>query len=142
MKTINLREYYPYYKTDTFVEVPDEVAELLHRYKLKEASDYLRTYRHRAFYSLDINDGTEYSALPLLYQPSVFEIIERKRISELLYQGLSALPEKQRNRIYAYYFLGVSHAVIAKADGVSTRNVRLSISRGLKSLKKFLEKNL
>ena len=141
MKTINLREYYPYYKTDTFVEVPDEVAELLHRYKLKEASDYLRTYRHRAFYSLDINDGTEYSALPLLYQPSVFEIIERKRISELLYQGLSALPEKQRNRIYAYYFLGVSHAVIAKADGVSTRNVRLSISRGLKSLKKFLEKN-
>ena len=142
MKTINLREYYPYYKTDTFVEVPDEVAELLHRYKLKEASDYLRTYRHRAFYSLDINDGTEYSALPLLYQPSVFEIIERKRISELLYQGLSALPEKQRNRIYAYYFLGVSHAVIAKADGVSTRNVRLSISRGLKSLKKFLGKNL
>lgn len=142
MKTINLREYYPYYKTDTFVEVPDEVAELLHRYKLKEASDYLRTYRHRAFYSLDINDGTEYSALPLLYQPTVFEIIERKRISELLYQGLSALPEKQRNRIYAYYFLGVSHAVIAKADGVSPRNVRLSISRGLKSLKKFFEKNL
>lgn len=142
MKTINLREYYPYYKTDTFVEVPDEVAELLHRYKLKEASDYLRTYRHRAFYSLDINDGTEYSALPLLYQPTVFEIIERKRISELLYQGLSALPEEQRNRIYACYFLGVSHAAIAKADGVSTRNVRLSISRGLKSLKKFLEKNL
>ena len=85
MKTINLREYYPYYENDTFVEVPDEVAEVLHRYKLKEAADYLRTYRHRAFYSLDLNDGTEYSALPLLYQPTVYDIIERKRISELLY---------------------------------------------------------
>ena len=142
MKTINLREYYPYYENDTFVEVPDEVAEVLHRYKLKEAADYLRTYRHRAFYSLDLNDGTEYSALPLLYQSTVYDIIERKRISELLYQGLDALPEKQRTRIYAHYFLGVSQTTIAKADGVSARNVRLSISRGLKSLKKFLEEKL
>ena len=49
MKTINLREYYPYYENDTFVEVPDKVAEVLHRCKLKEAADYLRMYRHRAF---------------------------------------------------------------------------------------------
>lgn len=76
MKTINLREFYPHYETDTFVEVPDEIAELLHKYKLKEAADYLRTYRHRAFYSLDLDDGTEYSALPLLYQLTAFEIME------------------------------------------------------------------
>ena len=32
MKEINLRDYYPFYTTDTIVEVPDEVADLLHEY--------------------------------------------------------------------------------------------------------------
>ena len=36
MKEINLRDYYPFYITDTIVEVPDEVADLLYQYKLKE----------------------------------------------------------------------------------------------------------
>ena len=142
MKTINLREYYPYYTTDVFVEVPDEVAELLRQYKLKEAADFLRTYRHRAFYSLDYHDGVEYSALELLYQPSSYEILERQRITELLYQGLAALPEKQRNRIWAHYYLGMSKAAIAKAEGCHANSVKESIQRGLRQLKKFLEKNL
>lgn len=34
MKKINLRDYYPFYTTDTIVEVPDEVADLLHEYLL------------------------------------------------------------------------------------------------------------
>ena len=29
MKQINLKEYYPFYTTDTIVEVPDEVADIL-----------------------------------------------------------------------------------------------------------------
>ncbi|MFR1478271.1 MAG: sigma-70 family RNA polymerase sigma factor [Hydrogeniiclostridium mannosilyticum] len=43
MKKINLRDYYPFYTTDTIVEVPDEVADLLHEYKLNEAAYILRT---------------------------------------------------------------------------------------------------
>lgn len=142
MKKINLREYYPFYTSDVIVAVPDEIADLLHTCKLKEAADYLRAYRHNALYSLDLNDGIEYSALAVLYQPSPYEILERKRISALLYKGLLTLPEKQRNRIYAHYFLGISQTAIAKAEGISARNVRLSISRGLKSLKNFLEEIL
>lgn len=53
MKKINLRDYYPFYTTDTIVEVPDEVADLLHEYKLNEAAYILRTYRHKAYFSLD-----------------------------------------------------------------------------------------
>lgn len=45
MKEINLRDYYPFYTTDTIVEVPDEVADLLYQYKLNEAAYILRTYR-------------------------------------------------------------------------------------------------
>lgn len=50
MKEINLRDYYPFYITDTIVEVPDEVADLLYQYKLKEAAYALRTYRHKAYF--------------------------------------------------------------------------------------------
>lgn len=52
MKEINLRDYYPFYTTDTIVEVPDEVADLLYQYKLNEAAYILRTYRHKAYFSL------------------------------------------------------------------------------------------
>ena len=32
MKEINLRDYYPFYTQDAIVEVPDEVAALLHEF--------------------------------------------------------------------------------------------------------------
>ena len=41
MKQINLRDYYPHYKEDKIVEVPDEVAALLEDLDRKEES-YLR----------------------------------------------------------------------------------------------------
>ena len=50
MKEINLREYYPFYTQDVIVEVPDEVAALLHELKLAEAASFLRTYRHKAYF--------------------------------------------------------------------------------------------
>lgn len=53
MKKINLRDYYPYYTQDMIVEVPDEVADILREYKLAEAAYFLRTYRHKAYFSLD-----------------------------------------------------------------------------------------
>ena len=53
MKEINLRDYYPFYTQDAIVEVPDEVAALLYELKLAEAASFLRTYRHKAYFSLD-----------------------------------------------------------------------------------------
>mgnify|MGYP000975238360 FL=1 len=38
MKTINLRDYYPFYTSDCFIEVPDEVAAMLHDFELQEVS--------------------------------------------------------------------------------------------------------
>ena len=139
MKEINLREYYPFYTNDMIVEVPDEVADLLYRFKLNEAAYYLRTYRHKAFYSLDCDDGIEYASL--LTQPSLFEILEQRRLKGLVYKGLASLSEKQRQRIYAYYFLGMSKTAIARAENCDVSSVRDSIKRGLRQLEKFLEKN-
>ena len=53
MAIINLRDFYPYYTMDSFIEVPDEVAEAMAEFDRKEAAYRLRTYRHKAYYSLD-----------------------------------------------------------------------------------------
>ena len=63
MAIINLRDFYPYYTADSFIEVPDEVAEAMAEFDRREAAYRLRTYRHKAYYSLDREDGIEHSAL-------------------------------------------------------------------------------
>lgn len=63
MAIINLRDYYPFYTSDYFMEVPEDVVEMFKEFDRKEAAYRLRTYRHKAYYSLDRNDGIEHEAL-------------------------------------------------------------------------------
>ena len=101
MKEINLREYYPFYTQDVIVEVPDEVAALLHELKLAEAASFLRTYRHKAYFSLDYDVNVERDALVVVLTPA--DILEQKEENDRLYQAIASLPEKQRNRIMIGY---------------------------------------
>lgn len=112
MKKINLRDYYPYYTQDMIVEVPDEVALLLREYMLLEEAYRIRTYRYKAFYSLDRDEGIEREILQKPLNPA--EIWEQRQMTELIYKGLSKLPVKQRQRIYAHFFLGMSKADISQ----------------------------
>ena len=138
MKEINLRKYYPYHYThDVMVQVPDEVAELLQELARAEDAQRIRTYRHKAVYSLELmNEIREFPA----EGPLPEEILEQSNMRELLYKGLQSLPEKQRSRLIAYYFLGMSKAEIAHAEGTEETSVRKSIQRGLTTLRKFFEK--
>ena len=61
MAIINLRDYYPFYTSDYFMEVPEDVVEMFKEFDRKEAAYRLRTYRHKAYYSLDRNDGCSFS---------------------------------------------------------------------------------
>lgn len=140
MKKINLRDYYPFYTKDTVVEVSEEVALLLREFELLEEANRIRTYRYRAFYSLDYAGGIERD-LAALDQKSPYDILEESYDTEQLYKGLASLPEKQRNRIYAHYFLGMSKSAIARAEKINESNVRQSIEHGLRNLEKFLRKN-
>lgn len=137
MKEINLREYYPFYTSDVIVEVPDEVADLLYSYKLNEAAYYLRTYRHKAYFSLDYDANVERDALVIVLTPA--DIFEKKEENEKLYKALSALPEKQRNRITSHFLLGMSLSEIAKSEDSAVSSVHEGIQRGLRRLKKILE---
>lgn len=137
MKEINLRDYYPHYTTDKYVEVPDEVFAILENFKRQEESYQRSLRRYKAFYSLDADNGIEKGIL--LEQPSPFELLEQQRMIALLYQGLATLPDKQRQRIYAHYFLGMSKTAIARQEGCDPSSVRDSIKRGLVRLEKYFE---
>ena len=137
MTTINLRELYPWYTEDAFIEVSDEVAAFLEEDKRLQINyaQYIRD--NRAFYSLDAGDGIEQTALFQAMSPC--EIYERKMTMEQLYAALDALPDKQGRRLYAHYILGVPQTEIARAEGVGLTAVNNSIERGLRNMEKMLK---
>ena len=140
MKVINLRDIYPHYTQDCFVEVTDEVADLFSEFDHKEAAYRLRTYRHKAYYSLDRHDGIEHEALFVALSPH--ERYERKVTKQELHAAISRLPDKQAKRIYAHFILGMTKQDIARAEGVHEKVVRVAIERGLRHLEKILKKSL
>ncbi len=138
MKKVNLRDYYPFYQSDFFIEVADEIAELLKQFERKEHANFERRRVHRAYYSLDAGDGIERDVILLVLSPQ--EIYERKLSYQELYAAISSLPEKQAKRIYAHFFFNMSKAQIARIEGVDSSSVKESIERGLKRMEKFLKK--
>ncbi len=140
MAKINLRDYYPFYNADFFVEIPDEVAAVLAEAERLERNYIRRMFWNKAQYSLDADDGIEHDALFVSLSPC--EVYERKVTAQELHAALNALPNKQGRRVYAHYLLGLSKAEIARAEGVSEKNVRQSISRALRSMEKFLKNRL
>ena len=68
MTTINLKDFYYWYTQDQFIEVSDEVAEVFVSDARHEMAYQRRLSRHKAQYSLDCDDGIEYSAC--LHEPT------------------------------------------------------------------------
>ena len=117
MTTINLKDFYYWYLTDELVEVPDEVAEELMASKRREAAHAERVRYNKAYYSLDCDDGIEYSAC------------------------LNSLPEIQGRRVDAHLILKKSYRQIAREEGVDKSAVRCSVKCGIERMKKYLRKN-
>jgi RNA polymerase sigma-70 factor (ECF subfamily) len=140
MAKINLRDYYPFYKTDFFVDVPDTVEAALLEAERLEQNYIRRRFYNRAYYSLDAGDGIENDILFVSLSP--FEVYERKVTAEQLHAAIASLPDKQAKRIYAHYILGLSESNIAKAEGVNKSSISESIKRGLRSMEIFLKKFL
>ena len=140
MAIINLRDYYPFYTSDCFMEVSEEVAEMFKEFDRKEAAYRLRTYRHKAYYSLDRDDGLEHEAVFVALSPH--ELYERKVTMQELHAAIANLPDKQAKRIYAHFILGMTKQDIARAEGVHEKVVRVAIERGLRHLEKILKNSL
>ena len=140
MTTINLKDFYYWYIVDELVEVPDEVAEALMASRRDEASYQRRLTRNKAFYSLDCDDGIEYSAC--LHEPSPQELLDRKELFFRLWNALNSLPEVQGVRVEAHLILGKSYRQIAREQGVDKSAVRHSVKSGKAAMRKYLKKFL
>lgn len=135
MTTINLKDIYPHYTHDEFVEVTEEVAAELTAGKRYEKAHERRMRRNKT-YSLNAEDEIEAAGIAF-YNDSperIFDLMERHC---RLCCSLNSLPEIQGRRVEAHFFLGKSRKEIAAAEGVSESSVNESIDRGLKAMKKY-----
>ena len=138
MTTINLKDFYPWYTQEEYIEVTDEVAAELRADKLYELAHQRRIVRNKAQYSLDCDDGIEYSAC--LSEPTPQELVERMERFCALWNALNTLPEIQGRRVDACIILDKSYREVAQAEGVNESSVRESVKSGLENMKKYLKK--
>lgn len=136
MTTINLRDFYPWYIEDQFIDVADAVAEALQASNRAEAAHQRQLVRNKAQYSLDCNDGIEYSIS--LHEPTPQELLEHKELFLCLWNALNSLPEIQGRRVDACIILEKSYREVARHEGVAISSVHESVQYGLMKMKKFL----
>lgn len=87
MHKINLRELYPdMYKTDTFLEVTDEVQAVFLSDKRAEAAHERQMYRYKAQYSLDCDNGIEDAVVHR--SPTPEEALEDKQLRDQIYTAV------------------------------------------------------
>ena len=136
MTTIKLNNYYPHLTECITLEVSEEIAVTL-SIGGRQCDSYKRRKREHDECSLDGTPGFE---ADVTYPPlTPEEIMELAEDRAALYAALDRLPPVQARRVYARFILGRSVGQIAKAEGVEERNVRETINKGLRRLKKYLD---
>lgn len=139
MATINLKNFYYWYTQDQFIEVSDEVAEVFLTSRKAEAAYTERVRYHKAYYSLDCEDGIENSVCQS--EPTPQELLERKELFIRLWNALNSLPATQGRRVDAHLILGKSYREIAREEGVDKSAIRCSVLCGIERMKKYFKKN-
>ena len=146
MTVINLRKYYyPLYPKDTFMEVPDEVAEALILGQREERrEDGRKTYY--GVLSLDASIGLENHAM--FFVPSPEDILveaqeqaEHEELLKRLAEAISRLSETQARRLHARYALKKKFREIAADEGISGSCASTSVTGAVKKLQKIFAKN-
>ena len=136
MATIKLNSYYPHLTERITMEVSDEIAVTL-SIGGRLCDSYKRRKREHDECSLDGTPGFE---ADVTYPPlTPEEIMEQAEDRAALYAALDRLPPVQARRVYARFILGRSVGQIARAENVEERNVRETINKGLRCLKKYLD---
>lgn len=95
--------------------------------------------RNKAQYSLDCDDGIEYSAC--VFEPSPEELVLRKERLEVLCYALNSLSKKQGRRVEARILDGKKLKEVAEAEGVTLDAVSDSVLRGLTNMRNYLKEN-
>ena len=147
MTVINLkRYYYPLVKTDVFVEVPDEIADTLLHLRREENNRKSKMFYHKAYFSLDCEDGIENDAIGW-EQPSPEQLMiqaEDEAAHELLLEHLreaiGQLTPAQARRLHMRYMLEMKYREIAEAEGISQTQASDSVRAAIKRLRNYFKK--
>mgnify|MGYP002792590692 FL=1 len=145
MKTINLKKhYYPIVKKDTFVEVPDEVAEaILEESRAENAND---ARQHYHCYSLDASPGMENYFLSHVLSPEDIltgQETEREQeaahalMMERLREALATLTPRQASCLHARFWEGKQFKEIAEAEGFTTSAAIVTVRNAIIKLQKY-----
>jgi len=137
MKNIRLKDEYPWCCDNEYIDISDEIYEVLHEFSKIEHRQLEKIRYHKAFYSLDILNGIEIDIVT--NRISMEEILEQEEIRDVLWNRVYELSSKQANRIIKRYYENMSIVSIARIENVDESSVRDSIKRGLLKLKKYLE---
>ena len=149
MKTINLKKhYYPIVKKDTFVEVPDEVAEaILEESRAENAND---ARQHYHCYSLDASPGMENYFLSHVLSPEDIltgQETEREQeathalMMERLREALSTLTPRQASCLHARFWEDKPFKEIAKSEGFTTSAAIVTVRNAIIKLQKYFIKH-
>lgn len=144
MQTINLKKYYyPLCRQDTYLTVSDEVAEALLLMRREENNHARKVWYHKAYFSLDCEDGIENEAIGWA-QPSPEDYIVQKEeqaehaeLLRRLYEAISSLPPTQARRVHARYMLGMKVKDIAVMEGITPSQAGKSIHAALRRLRRY-----
>ena len=144
MKTINLKKYYyPIFKKDIFVEVPDEVADaIVEESRAEDAND---AKQHYHCYSLDASPGIEHHFPEQAISPEDY-LMEKEAQAEYaellrrLYEAISSLTPTQARRVHARYMLGMKVKDIAAMEGITPSQAGKSIHAALRRLRRYFER--
>ena len=140
MVRVNLKDYYPHYHNNLYLEVSDEVAMQFRQWKREEETrQRIRRRYHVGCYSFDISTEAAYRMQRNVSSPH--DTYEINFLHEQLCTALSALPLKQSRRIIAHYFIGMSQTAIAQKERVSRNTVSTSIRKGMATLHQVMTRN-
>ena len=128
MKTINLKKYYyPLYETDTFIELPDEIADAIAEEWRTDHNSEQRLWSHT--YSMDYSPGLEYHLLShaLSAEDTLLEEETRREQEEAhelmlqrLREALATLTPTQARRLHARFVEGKKYREIAEDEGIAS----------------------
>lgn len=144
MELVNLKKYYPrLYAKDTLIEVSDEVAEALLFMQRQENASIRRRYYHRAFFSLDCEDGIENDMIGEI-APSPEELRIQREDEQLLlitvnhlHEAMACLSPAQFRNLHARYVLGMKVREIAEMEGVTSSRISQSLQSAIRKLRRY-----
>ena len=134
MVTINLKDFYPWYRQDEYIEVPEEVALELLADKHYEAAHRRKIRRNQVFSFSEY--GEKDTETKNQSAPDPQEIIETIEQIRQLLESLESLPNVQSRRIRAHIILEMTLSETAATEQVSVAAVHKSIRRGLEKIRK------